>query len=155
VQPERTVRVYAYALSRDSVERVIRDLHLDARTVRRPDDADLVLTLRSRADDPRLQRILGVRELPVHTVKKNTTAQIRRLLQGLFNVLRGIDDREVQAAVKEAESAAEQVIREGVAVALAPRSPAVRKLQHRVAARYRLVAESVGRDPSRHLVIHT
>jgi len=149
----RTARIHPYGLSRDSVERVIRDLRLDARTVNRPESADLVVALRSRAEDGRLQRALKSRPVPLHLVKRNTTAQIRHLLQNLFHVLHGWDDEEVDEAVREAEIAVQRAIAEGVPVELAPRSPTLRKLQHRVAARHHLLAESVGREPRRHLVI--
>jgi len=148
------VRIYAYALSRDSVERVIRDLDLDVRTVRRPEQANMVVALRARADDPSLQRIVQSTGAPLHLVKKNTTAQIRRLLQSVFNILKDREDDEVNAAVREAEAAVQRVKSEGVAVALAPHGASLRKLQHRIVVRYRLVAESVGSEPLRHLVIH-
>lgn len=148
------IKIYAYALSRDSVERVLRDLRLTARTVSRPEHADLILTLRSRAGDPRLGRIVELTGLPVHMVKKNTTAQIRRLLQNVLNVVWGADEVDVDDAVREAEAAIRRVLADGVAMELAPRPATLRKLQHRIVARHRLVAESVGSEPDRHLVIH-
>jgi stage III sporulation protein SpoIIIAA len=148
------VRIYPYALSRDTVERVIRDLRLDARTVRHPEQADLILTLRSRAEDARLRQILQTTSLPLHAVKKNTTAQIRRLLQNLFNIFHGMPREEVDAAVSEAQTAIRQVINEKIMVALLPRPSAMRKLQHRIAARHHLRAESVGSEPRRHLIIY-
>jgi stage III sporulation protein SpoIIIAA len=148
------VRIFPYALSRDTVERVIRDLRLDARTVRYPEQADLILTLRSRAEDARLRQILQTTSLPLHVVKKNTTAQIRRLLQNLFNIFHGMPREEIDAAVSEAEIAIRQVINEKIMVALLPRPSAMRKLQHRIAARHHLRAESVGSEPQRHLIIY-
>ncbi|ADE13598.1 single-stranded nucleic acid binding R3H domain protein [Nitrosococcus halophilus Nc 4] len=148
------VRIHPYALSRDTVERVIRDLRLEARTVKRPDQADFILALRSRAEDARLRRILQATQLPLYVVKKNTTAQIRRLLQNVFNILHGMPRDEVDAAVGEAEAAIKRVMEEGVTVALLPRPASMRKLQHRLAARHRLTAESVGSEPQRHLIIH-
>jgi predicted RNA-binding protein Jag len=146
-------RIYPYALSRDLLERVIRDLRLEARTVSRPEQADMIVALRSRGDDRRLQRIIGATDLPLHLVKSNTTAQLRRLLQTLFHVMQGVEDAEVRAAVAEVEHAIQRVLAEGVEIALAPRRPMVRKLQHRLVARYHLEAESRGREPLRHLVI--
>ena len=147
------VRIYPYALSRDHVERVIRDLKLDARTVGRPEKANLVIARRSRASDPRLQSILDDTGAPLHVVKKNTTAQIRRLLEKVFAVLGGLEDEEVDAALREAEEAAQRVMTEGEPVELAPHSGKVRQLQHEVAVRYHLVAEGVGSEPLRHLVV--
>jgi stage III sporulation protein AA len=152
--PGRQLGIYVYALSRDSVERAIRDLRLDARTVVRPERADLVIAQRARADDPRLARILDLTGMPLHTVKKNTTAQIRRLLQDIFNKLPGVEEADVQSAVREAEEAAQRVRVDGVPAELTPQPPAVRKLQHKVAVRHRLSAHSQGSEPDRRLVIY-
>lgn len=151
---QRPVRIYAYALSRDSVERVIRDLHLEARTVRYPDQADLIVTLRAREDDASLQRIIQAAHLPVHAVKKNTTAQIRQLLRSLFHIVSGDKQDEVGEMVRETERAVQQVKAEGVMAELTPRSAALRQMQHRIVTRHGLVAESIGREPHRHLVIY-
>ncbi len=148
-----TVRIYPYALSRDSVERVLRDLRLDARTIPQAERADLIITLRARASDPRLRRLVELNQVPVHTVKKNTTAQIRRLLQNVLNVVHGAEDADVDDTVRETEQAIRRVLEDGVAMELSPRPAKLRKLQHRIVARHRLVAESVGSEPARHLVI--
>jgi stage III sporulation protein SpoIIIAA len=149
-----TVRIYPYAISRDALDRVIRDLRLDARTIAKPEQAHLIVTLRSREEDARLRRIVQATGLPVEAVKKNTTAQIRRLLQNVFNMVYGIDDDEISAAVRETEAAIQQAIAEGVMVELAPHPPSLRQVQHRIASRHRVVSESVGHEPNRHLVIY-
>ncbi|MBA1148994.1 AAA family ATPase [Ectothiorhodospiraceae bacterium WFHF3C12] len=146
-------RIYPYAISRDSLDRVIRQLRLPARSVPHPDRADVIVALRSRADDHRLQQALSGRDTPVYEVKKNSTAQLRRLLEGVFHVVKGVDGEDVKGAVAEAEAAARQVLDRGVAVELPPRAAPLRKVQHRVAMQHRLVAESEGSEPQRHLVI--
>jgi len=151
---EGTVRIYPYAISRDSLERVIRDLRLDARTSNRPERAHLIVALRARADDTRLRRIVQATGLPVHAVKKNSTAQMRRLLQNLFNLIQGVEESEVDAAVHEMETGLRRALEEGVTVELAPRPASLRQLQHRVASRHHVVAESIGSEPMRHLVIY-
>jgi hypothetical protein len=151
---EGTVRIYPYAISRDSLERVIRDLRLDARTINRPERAHLIVALRARADDTRLRRIVQATGLPVHAVKKNSTAQMRRLLQNLFNLIPGVEESEVDAAVHEMETGLRRALEEGVTVELAPRPASLRQLQHRVASRHHVVAESIGSEPMRHLVIY-
>jgi stage III sporulation protein SpoIIIAA len=150
---EQPLRIYAYALSRDLLERVIRDQRINARTAARPEYADMVIALRSRSDDARLRRLVERTNLPLHLVKGNSSAQLRKLLQNVFNIVHGVEDEEVKDAVREAEHAIQRVLNEHVAVALAPRRPTVRKLQHRMIARYQLVAQSEGQEPSRHLVI--
>jgi len=150
----RPIGIYCYAISRDSVERAIRDLRLEARTVARAEWADMVVTLRSRADDQRLQRMVELAGLPVHVVKKNTTAQIRRLLQSVFNMVPGVAEAEVKEALREAEEAVRRVREEGAPIELAPRPAVVRRLQHRVAVAHRLNAQSQGSEPQRRLVIY-
>jgi stage III sporulation protein SpoIIIAA len=147
------VRIYPYAISRDVVERVIRSMRLDAVCTNRPDRANLVITLGARADDNRLKHIVQATGLPVHVVKRNTTAQIRRLLQNVLDVVHGADAGEVAEAVREMELAIERALADGVAVELAPRPASIRQAQHRVASRHHVVAESMGHEPQRHLVV--
>jgi len=148
------VRIYPYAISRDAVERVIRSLRLDAVATNKPERANLVITLRARAEDNRLLRLVQATGLPVHTVKKNTTAQIQRLLQNVFNLVYSADEDEADEAVREMETAIRRALADGVVVALSPRPARIRQAQHRVASRHRVVAESVGCEPQRHLVVH-
>lgn len=150
----RPVRIFAYALSKDSVERVIRDLQLNARMVRLPDQADMILTLRSREDDPKLRHLADLTRIAVHAVKKNTTAQIRSLLASVFNIVNGEDRVEVEDMVRETEQAVRRVMMEKVKAELSPRSSTLRKLQHRIVSRHGLLAESEGHDPERYLVIY-
>ncbi len=150
----RPGRIYLYAISRDLVDRVLRDLRLDVRIVRRAEQADLILALRSRAEDPRLNRILSMTGAQLQIVKKNTTAQIRRTLQGALNIVYGIEDHAIDTAIRETEAAINTAITRGIAVELAPQSAKVRRLQHRIAMRSGLIGESVGSEPLRHLVIH-
>lgn len=147
------LRIHAYALSPDLVGRVLRDLRLDARLVERPEAADMILALKARSHDGKIRRA-EQRGIPVHTVKRNSTSQMRRLLQALFVPPEGVDDEEIREAVAEVEHAIRRVMSEGVSVALAPRRSSVRKLQHRMVVRHHLEAESIGTEPTRHLVIH-
>jgi stage III sporulation protein SpoIIIAA len=146
-------RVYPYALSRDLLERVIRSLGLNARTVGGPEQADLVLALRSRGDDLRLKRMLEGSDAALHYIKRNTANEMRRLLERTFHVLEGVEGDELQEMIQETEAAIELVLAEHLEVALTPRRPALRKVQHRLIASRGLLAESVGKEPKRHLVI--
>lgn len=151
---ERTVRIYPYAISRDQVERVLRDLRLDARTVSHPEAADMILALRSRAEDQRLQRLVRATGRAVHYVKKNTTAQIRHLLREVFSLYGELEEAEAREALIEAEQGVQHALEQGIVVELAPRRAAVRRLQHRLVVRHRMVAQSVGSEPQRHLTIY-
>src|SRR5262249_10776363 len=142
-----------YAVGRALLQRVIRNLGVDARTVDDPEYADAVLSLRARAEDPRLERLLSGRDLPVHLVKKNNATQMRKVLQDIFLIQHGIDREEVQHAVEEAEHAIDRALSEGVEISLAPRGAGLRRMQHRIISRYHLDSQSAGSEPQRHLVI--
>lgn len=151
---DKPLRIFPYGLSRDLLERVIRDLEIDARVVGRVEWADLLLALKSKASEPQLKRILKDHDLPFHLVRSNSTAQMRVTLRGLFHVLSGVDDDVVRDAVRDVEDAIQKVLKEGVEAALPPRPATLRRMQHRVIAQHNLLSESVGREPARHLVIH-
>ncbi|HEY6838731.1 MAG TPA: R3H domain-containing nucleic acid-binding protein [Geobacteraceae bacterium] len=148
-------RIYPHGVSRELLERTARVLGVDLRIASRPEQADVIAALRTRAEDLGLKRIAKVSDAPLHYIKRNTSAEIRRLLQKIFNIVQGVDEEEIQATVRETEEAIELVASQGGVVALAPRRPALRKMQHRMIASRGLVAESVGREPQRHLVVRS
>jgi predicted RNA-binding protein Jag len=79
---------------------------------------------------------------------------MRRLLRDIFATIEGISEEDVRDAVSETEYAIQRVITENIEVSLAPRSHSLRRMQHRIAARYHLETKSMGQEPSRHLVIY-
>ncbi len=151
---EGPLRIYPYAISRDLLERVIRSLRLDARTVGGPEQADVILALRSRGDDLRLRRIAEVGEARIHLIKRNTANEMRRFLERVFYLLDESAGEEADEMVREIEAAIARVLQEGVEAQLAPRPPALRKMQHRIVSGHGLPARSSGREPDRHLVIY-
>lgn len=153
----KQTRIFAYGLSRDLVSRVLRDLRLDARIVSRPEGADLILAVRSKSHDQLIHELseLESRGGPsVHFVKKGSSAQIKRLLQNIFFLIRGIDSDQIAEAVQEAEHAIQTALANGSEVALSPRGPALRKMQHQIISRYHLVSESTGSEPHRYLIVY-
>lgn len=148
------MRVYAHAVSRDLLDRVLRELKVDAKVVGRVESADLILTLRSRANDPRMRRIVERTGARVEAIKRNSSAELRRVLRGAFMMVEGVDEDQVREAVAEAEHAIQRALSEGVVVPLAPRPPRLRKLQHRLVSRYHLETVSHGSEPVRHLIIY-
>ncbi|HEX5744646.1 MAG TPA: R3H domain-containing nucleic acid-binding protein [Archangium sp.] len=149
-----TTRVYAHAASRDLLERVLRDLGPDARVVGRLENADVILTLRSRANDPKLRKAAEKTGARVLAIKRNSSSEMRRVLRDVFLIAEGVDEDQVREAVAEAEHAIQRVLSESVVVPLAPRPPRLRKLQHRLVSRYHLETVSHGSEPQRHLIIY-
>ncbi|HYO54934.1 R3H domain-containing nucleic acid-binding protein [Archangium sp.] len=149
-----TTRVCAHAASRDLLERVLRDLGADARVVGRLENADVVITLRSRANDPKLRKVSEKSGARVLAIKRNSSSEMRRVLRDVFLIAEGVDEDQVREAVLEAEHAIQRVLSESVVVPLAPRPPRLRKLQHRLVSRYHLETVSHGSEPQRHLIIY-
>jgi hypothetical protein len=76
-------RIYPHGVSRELLERVTRELGLDVRIGGRPEQADVIIALRSRAEDLGLKRLTRLSDASVHMVKRNTTSEIRRLPKGI------------------------------------------------------------------------
>ncbi|MCI0674029.1 MAG: AAA family ATPase [Myxococcaceae bacterium] len=147
------LRIHPHAVSRELLERVLRNTGANARVVARPDAADIILALKSRADEPRIRRAAERPGVVVHALKRSTATEMRRVLRQVFPGLGGLDESEVRQAVQEAEQAIRRVLTEGVTVSLAPRPPRLRKLQHGLFLRHHLESRSVGSEPTRHLVV--
>ncbi|NRD60310.1 AAA family ATPase [Corallococcus exiguus] len=147
-------RIAAHAVSRELLERVLRDLPVEAVVVGRPENAEVVLTLRSRANSPRLRRAAERVGARVLAIKRNSATEIRRALRTEFHLLEGVDPADVNAAVTDAEEAIQRVLSEGISLPLAPRPSRLRKLQHTLVVKNHLEAVSVGSEPLRHLVLY-
>ena len=147
-------RIYLHGVSRDLVERVTRDLSLNLRIGVKAEKADLILALRSRNHDSALRRLSQSTTASVHLLKRNTTSDIRRLLVRLFNFVPGVDQREIEEALQETRAGIQQVMEEGIEVALSPRRAALRKIQHRLISSCGVESTSVGLEPTRHLVVY-
>jgi len=149
---ERPTRIFPYALRRERVERAIRTLQVPAVIADAPNDADVVLTLRAVAkQQPRRLREHFGPGVRVHTVAANSPGRIEEALRELFALEAPHADQD--EALREAEGAVIEVIARRTPVELAPRSAYLRRLQHQLADGYGLVSQSVGREPSRAVLI--
>ncbi|MBM9603277.1 R3H domain-containing nucleic acid-binding protein [Desulfopila inferna] len=152
--PAHPARLYLHGVKKDLIERAARELGLSLRTVVKPQKADIIIALRSRGKNQGLEEISRISDAPVHRIKRNTTSEIRRMLQRVFNIVPGVEDNEIQKTLQETTLAIEQVMEEGVEVALPPRRSALRKIQHRLITDRGLESTSIGCEPQRHLVVH-
>lgn len=82
----REIRVFPYAVSRNRLERAVKELNVAVRIVRHWNDADLILTLKG-FDKKDIQKVKSLSErLPVFTIKSNTISQIQKFLREYFNL---------------------------------------------------------------------
>jgi hypothetical protein len=149
----QVVRIYPYAVSRNRLERAIREMHVPAYIVDAPGEADLVLTLKSQERrQPKRLRDASTRGMPVHVLRSNTVTQIEQFLREIFDVEEA--EGEHEAALTEVERAIAQVLESARAVELEPQNSYIRRLQHQLVQRYGLASESKGDEPFRRVVIY-
>jgi predicted RNA-binding protein Jag len=151
--PKKIVRIYPYAVSRNRLERAIRELRVPADIANTLSEADVLLTLKSHEKrQPKRLREAGGRGVPMHVIKSNTVSQIESVLRGIF----GVNDRHNpdEVALREVEEAISEVMASAQPVELAPQNSYVRRLQHELIQRYGLASESKGADPYRRVVIY-
>lgn len=156
-----TVRIFPYGVSRNRLERAIRELRVPAYIVRDVQQADVVIALKANARrEPTRMKEVSARGLPVYVVKSNTYAQIAGSVQDIFAMRppEGWEDSEpaldpTEAALLETEAAIQEVLRTSMPVDLSPQNSYIRRLQHQLVEKYRLVSESVGVEPNRRVRI--
>lgn len=151
-EPVEGARIFPYAVSRNRLLRAINTLNVPAEIVRNWDEGDLVLTVRGQEKrrSSTFDR-MRQRNLPIFSIRANTTAQIQTFLEHYFRLPRA---KQKELAVREAEEAVRSVLRSGQPVDLAPQSSDLRRLQHDLAEGASLGSRSLGVEPNRHVRIY-
>ena len=147
----KTVRIFPYGVSRNRLERAIREMRVPAYIVKDWKEADIILTLKthSRKEPARLREVSGG-DIPVYVIKSNTYTQISGILRALFRIT---ERRDEETSLIEAEDAVERVLNGEDSVELAPQTSYVRRLQHQIAVEGGLVSQSMGTEPYRRVRI--
>ncbi|HET6383854.1 MAG TPA: R3H domain-containing nucleic acid-binding protein [Armatimonadota bacterium] len=144
-----TVNIFPYGVSRSRLERAIHDLSVPAVISRDIRDAHALLTLKSHFKHD-LGALKGADGIPTFVIKSNTYVQIANALRDIFQM----DSQDVEEkAMQEVEDAVEHVMAENEPVELMPQGAYIRRLQHQLVDKYKLVSESVGNEPNRRLRI--
>jgi stage III sporulation protein SpoIIIAA len=146
-----TLRVFPHGISRKRLEQGVKELQLPVIIARDPDEADVVMTLKSeyRQKTPAL-RDAEERGLPIYVLKSNTIVQMEASLTSIFSL--EVDPRE--AALRETEEAIGMVFRNIEPVELSPQNAYIRRLQHQMAERANLISRSRGREPYRRVRLY-
>ncbi len=146
-------RVFPYGVSRSRLEKALRELHIPAYTARDVSDADAMVVLHStfQRRPPKVREALQ-RNLPIAIVRSNTYAQLVSALRELFQKPQGGESAE-ERALREAEEGVEYVLATAQPYELSPQNSYLRRLQHQLIEKYRLLSESVGEEPNRRVRI--
>ncbi len=145
------MNVLGFGISRKRLEQAIKDLQLPVVVVREPDEADVVITLRSsyKQKSP-LIREVEARGIPIYVLKSNTVVQMQAILTSLYV----LDSDPGDIAMRELEEAIRLVRSQSKPVELSPQNAYLRKLQHRAAEAANLVSRSRGREPFRRVRVY-
>lgn len=140
-----------YGVSRNHLERAAINLNAPINLVKRWQDADVVLTLRSHARRERGKLEEALRSgKEVFAIRSNTYSQIESQLREILGSRATLDET---TAVNEAKEAVNEAIDFNRSVRLIPRAARLRRLQHRIAEEYNLKSESIGSEPHRRVII--
>ncbi len=147
-----TVRIFPYGVSRNRLERAIRELKVPAYITKDAANADVVLTLKAHSrKEPTKLREASASDIPVYVIKSNTYTQIANVIRSIFNVS---DYQDEDLALREAEEAIERLLESDEEyVELMPQTSYVRRLQHQLVSENKLVSESIGTEPYRRVRI--
>lgn len=153
-QASEPLRIYPYGVTRQRLERAIRDGRAAAVVVDRLDQADVILTLKGHAKGL-FKRLRDAQQqrLPVYVIKSNTYKQMMEFLRERFSAAARAANRRA-AALQEVEAAVARVIRHRQPVELSPTTAYWRRQQHELAEQLGFISESIGQEPYRRVVIH-
>lgn len=138
----RVLRVLPVGVSRELVERALRERRVPATLTSSPDEADVALALEHAAEQGRVPEEVAA----TVTVRSNTYAQVEEAVRDLA-AMRGSAREDF--ALREAAEAVDRVLTENVPVELLPQNAYVRRLQRELIERRNLRSKTVGEEPRR------
>ena len=145
------VKIFPYGVSRNRLERAIKELRVPAYITKELKEANAVITLKTHEKkDLVMLHDAKRRNIPVYIIKSNTYAQIAGVMRDIFQL--GPSNEE-EDALLEAEEAVQRLLETGEAQELQPQTSFLRRLQHQLVEKYDLVSESIGTEPYRRLRI--
>jgi len=149
---KRVLHIYPFGVNRAELDRGLRILSLPAMTALNLDEADMILTVKSKAR-PNTKIMISAEEhnIPVHVIKKNVSSAIMKFLKFYFRISREESD---EAALFEVEEAIKKVKNTKKSIDINPQNAYIRRLQHQKVEEAGLRSESVGEEPKRRLRIY-
>lgn len=168
VEPAKQVvtKVFPFGIPKTAITDVVNEINAPVQVVDFADSAEIFVTTKSHySRRPTAVRRAERDGVMVHVLRRGTKEQIRQFLKrfGQEKVKAGsLDSSDFEEhnqsgrsreALKETESAISRIVSGEQRVELMAQPPYVRRLQHGLAARNNLGSASMGREPSRRVVI--
>lgn len=153
VRSNHHIKIYPFGISRNRLEKAIRELNVSALITKKLDEADLILTLVSHEKREGSKLIAKAhRDIPIYTIKSNTLVQIKNFLSRYFSKETS-EESEYDRILKEIDEGIRKAIETLEPVELAPQNARIRRLQHQLIEKYQLRSDSVGEEPYRRVRI--
>jgi stage III sporulation protein SpoIIIAA len=147
-------RIYPYGVGLNKLEQAVKEMKVPAVISRDPDDADLILTLKSYyRKKPQPLAEAESASMPIYVLRSNSVLAIENSLASIFGVEVEMDIDPLRLALQETEAAISHVLTTAKSVELQPQSSYIRRLQHQMAEKANLISHSKGKDPNRRVRI--
>lgn len=147
-------RLYLYGVNKNRLEEVAQEMGIRLETVNRPEEADMILTLkRFYWRHPKKIQAAESSNLPIYVLRSQTPEQLKQFIRATAQTTGGKESR-FDKAIAEANKAAEEVRNGQTVKELSPAGSYIRRLQHLVAERNNLFSQSMGSEPNRRVVIY-
>lgn len=152
----RTIKVFPYGVARNRLEQAAKRLSVPAIIVRFPEEADIIMTLRTYYRS-RQQVLIEAEErgVPLYFLRSNTINQMEKTLMEIYNLNNNTrtQNDDWQYASQLTEDGIRAVLSGQRWADLPPANAAIRRLQHEMARQSELVSHSYGKDPNRRVRI--
>ena len=155
-RPREKTRIMPYGVNKGRLQQAVRTANSPVEVVDSMADADLLLTTKSY-----YRRKTGAMQAaerggkPVYILRRNTAQQIEHFIRAVSRDKRLGGRGALDAAMREAEDAADRIHGEGERqIRLRPQNAYARHVQHEIAETRGLTSRSVGREPDRSVVFY-
>ena len=155
-RPREKTRIMPYGVNKGRLQQAVRTANSPVEVVDSMADADLLLTTKSY-----YRRKTGAMQAaerggkPVYILRRNTAQQIEHFIRAVSRDKRLGGRGALDAAMREAEDAADRIHGEGERqIRLRPQNAYARHVQHEIAETRGLASRSVGREPERSVVFY-
>ncbi len=138
----RVMRLLPVGISRDHLERALRERRVPATITQKPEEADVAIALERAAELGRVPDEI----IATMTVPTNTFDEIADVVEELAEEQNTARE---DFALREAAEAVDRVLAEDVPVELLPQSAYVRRLQRELISRRNVPSRTVGEEPRR------
>ena len=156
-QPLSVTRVLPYGVNRGRIEQIINSLNAPISLVTDMNMADIVVTTKNyhRRGTRALQNAEEMRK-PVFILRKNTVNQIEQFVKTITreNESKSLSSAEKSLAILETEKAIYRINSGEKEIELKAQNSHIRKLQHELATEHGLESSSVGKEPSRRVILY-